>query len=256
MLTANRSNVGCVRQINEDECWVGSINDYVYGAIVADGMGGHQAGDVASKMAVAAFCEAAKSGIPGQTCSRAESKMVMRQSIAEANSSVFARAAQEERFHHMGTTIVAAFVHDAIITIGHVGDSRAYKIANGKMEQLTPDHTLVNELVKSGQLTEQEAAEHPRRNVLTRAVGTDERVDIDVQSIDIAAGDIYLLCSDGLTNMVSDQQILNAIMNEELDLDGKADKLIQLALNGGGDDNVTVVLLQPSSDGMRKERLQ
>lgn len=256
MLMANRSNIGSVRQVNEDQSWTGKLSTGTALAVVADGMGGHQAGDVASRMAVEAFCFAMKSNLPGDGITLPEGKMLMRQAITEANSSVYELSSREERYRHMGTTIVAALLQEANIIIGHVGDSRAYKISEGAMEQLTVDHTLVNELVKSGQLSKDEAVNHPRRNVLTRAIGTDAHVEIDVQAVKWSSCDTLLLCSDGLTNMVSENEIVGAIMNEELELEDKADHLIQLALNGGGDDNITVVLIQPSADREREERLQ
>lgn len=254
MLTANRSNIGRVRQVNEDQSWVGQLNNGATLAIVADGMGGHQAGDVASQLAVDAFRSMFTMSAEKINLSLQEGKMLIRQAIANANEAVYAMAAQNDRYHNMGTTIVAALLKQDRAVIGHVGDSRAYKVSEGNITQLTVDHSLVNELVKSGQLSEEEAADHPRRNVLTRAVGTDPQVEIDVQMVEWSPDDVLLLCSDGLTNRISDQQILAAVTNEELEIDAKADHLIQLALDAGGDDNITVVLLQQSASTEREER--
>ncbi|OMF37515.1 serine/threonine protein phosphatase [Paenibacillus sp. FSL H8-0548] len=244
MLTANRSDIGRVRHVNEDQSWVSQLNNGITIAIVADGMGGHQAGDVASQKAVDAFRSMLVQSAAKADLSIQEGKMLIRQAISQANDAVFELASRNERYHNMGTTIVAALVKQDNAIIGHVGDSRAYKITQGVITQLTHDHTLVNELVKSGQLSEEEAAHHPRRNVLTRAVGTDSHVDIDVQAVEWSSEDILLLCSDGLSNMVSEQQMLQMVTSEQLELDAKADHLIQLALHAGGDDNITVVLLQ------------
>lgn len=244
MLTANRTDIGRVRQVNEDHSWVGQLDNGVTLAIVADGMGGHKAGDVASERAVEAFRAAAEQGASKPELSLQEGKMIIRQAISSANEAVFELASRNERYHNMGTTVVAALLQSGNAIIGHVGDSRAYKIAEGGIKQLTEDHTLVNELVKSGQLSPEEAANHPRRNVLTRAVGTDSHVDIDVQSVDWSQGDVLLLCSDGLTNMVSEQQMLEAVADDRPALGAKADRLISLALQAGGDDNITVILLQ------------
>jgi serine/threonine protein phosphatase PrpC len=244
LLTANRSDIGRVRHVNEDQSWVSQLNNGITIAIVADGMGGHQAGDVASQKAVDAFRSMLEQSAAKANLSIQEGKMLVRQAISQANDAVFELASRNERYHNMGTTIVAALVKKDNAIIGHVGDSRAYKITQGVITQLTHDHTLVNELVKSGQLSEEEAAHHPRRNVLTRAVGTDSHVDIDVQAIEWSPEDILLLCSDGLSNMVSEQQMLQMVTTEQLELDAKADHLIQLALHAGGDDNITVVLLQ------------
>lgn len=244
LLTANRSDIGRVRHVNEDQSWVSQLNNGITIAIVADGMGGHQAGDVASQKAVDAFRSMLVQSAAKADLSIQEGKMLIRQAISQANDAVFELASRNERYHNMGTTIVAALVKQDNAIIGHVGDSRAYKITQGVITQLTHDHTLVNELVKSGQLSEEEAAHHPRRNVLTRAVGTDSHVDIDVQAVEWSSEDILLLCSDGLSNMVSEQQMLQMVTSEQLELDAKADHLIQLALHAGGDDNITVVLLQ------------
>ncbi|MBH5316755.1 Stp1/IreP family PP2C-type Ser/Thr phosphatase [Paenibacillus sp. GSMTC-2017] len=254
MLTASRSNIGRVRQVNEDQSWVGQLNNGVTLAIVADGMGGHQAGDVASLMAVNAFRTAFEQHTERTELSEQEGKMLIRQAISEANETIYAMASQNERYHNMGTTIVALLVNDDSAIIGHVGDSRAYKVTSEGISQLTTDHSLVNELLKSGQLTEEEALHHPRRNVLTRAIGTDRNVDIDVQSLDLLPDDILMLCSDGLTNMVSEQQLLETVLNDELELEAKADHLIQLALDAGGDDNITVVLMQEAAKVKREER--
>ncbi|WP_054028072.1 Stp1/IreP family PP2C-type Ser/Thr phosphatase [Bacillus sp. FJAT-28004] len=252
MLTANRSDIGRVRHVNEDQSWVSQLNNGVTLAIVADGMGGHQAGDVASQRAVDAFRSMLEKSAAKADLSLQEGKMLIRQAISQANDAVFELASQNEQYRNMGTTIVAALVKQDNAIIGHVGDSRAYKITEGVITQITTDHTLVNELVKSGQLSAEEAAHHPRRNVLTRAVGTDSQVEIDVQAVEWSAQDVLLLCSDGLSNMVSDQEMLQTVTTDQLELDAKADHLISLALQAGGDDNITVVLLQEAAGTNRE----
>ncbi|OBZ16799.1 Stp1/IreP family PP2C-type Ser/Thr phosphatase [Bacillus sp. FJAT-26390] len=252
MLTANRSDIGRVRQVNEDQSWVSQLNNGVTLAIVADGMGGHQAGDVASQKAVDAFRSMLEQSAAKADLSLQEGKMLIRQAISQANEAVFELASRNEQYHNMGTTIVAALVKQNNAIIGHVGDSRAYKINEGVITQITNDHTLVNELVKSGQLSLEEAAHHPRRNVLTRAIGTDSHVDIEVQAVELSPQDVLLLCSDGLTNMVSEQEMLLTVTTEQLELEAKADHLIQLALHAGGDDNITVVLLQEAAGTNRE----
>ncbi|MFC4775488.1 Stp1/IreP family PP2C-type Ser/Thr phosphatase [Paenibacillus sp. GCM10023252] len=244
MITANRSDIGRVRSINEDRSWVGQLDNGITLAIVADGMGGHQAGDVASQLAVEAFRETLSESASKEGLTVDEGKMLIRQAILRANDAVYDIASRNEQYHNMGTTIVATLHVNREVIIGHIGDSRAYRITQNRIEQLTEDHTLVNELVKSGQVTAEEAAHHPRRNVITRAVGTDAEVEVDVQTLTLAEGDILLLCSDGLSNMVSDEVMLLMVSNPDSDLDTKAERLIQLALHAGGDDNITVVLLQ------------
>ena len=249
MIIANRSDIGKVRSVNEDSSWAERLNDDLALAIVADGMGGHQAGDVASQMAVDAFRELFQQDVIKHNLSLEECRMLLRQSITRANEAIFEMASRNEQYYNMGTTIVAALLSPGNAIIGHVGDSRAYRIASGRLEQLTEDHTLVNELVKSGQLNAEEAASHPRRNVLTRAVGTDAATDIDIQSVQWSDSDILLLCSDGLTNMVSEELLLETASDEMLALDERAGKLVELALQAGGDDNITVILLQTAGGG-------
>lgn len=241
--------------MNEDRCWVGHLPGGLTLAIVADGMGGHQAGDVASELAVNAFRSAFERHTDRSGMTEGEGKMLIRQAISHANETVYAMAASDDKYRHMGTTVVAALLHDGRAVIGHVGDSRAYRVTKQAIEPLTADHSLVNELLRSGQLSEEEAANHPRRNVLTRAVGTDAHVEVDVREMDWHAEDLLLLCSDGLTNMVSEEQIRAAAADDELELDDRAEHLIQLALEAGGEDNVTVVLLQDGGGDRGEERL-
>ncbi|NIK68585.1 MULTISPECIES: Stp1/IreP family PP2C-type Ser/Thr phosphatase [unclassified Paenibacillus] len=251
MITANRSDVGRIRHINEDRSWVGQLDNGITLAIVADGMGGHQAGDVASQLAVNTFRDMLEKSASKADLSMQEGKMLIRQALVMANDVVYDMASRNEQYYNMGTTIVAALYKEQQLIIGHIGDSRAYLITADGIAQLTEDHTLVNELVKSGQISLDEAAHHPRRNVITRAVGTDAQVEVDIYTAVLSDNDVLLLCSDGLTNMVSDEEMLQTVREEGLGLDDKADRLIQLALQAGGDDNVTVVLLQEESAAYR-----
>ncbi|WP_397326775.1 Stp1/IreP family PP2C-type Ser/Thr phosphatase [Paenibacillus sabuli] len=238
---AYRSDVGRVRTVNEDRAWASLAEDGGAVAIVADGMGGHQAGDVASELAVEAFRESLASF--GGKVSPDEAKARLAEALKRANGIVYDMASQNEQYHSMGTTVVAVLQQRNYAVVGHIGDSRAYLIEGGQIRQLTEDHTLVGELARSGQITPEEAAVHPRRNVLTRALGTDPQVEADVQEIAWQPGCMLLLCSDGLSNMVSDQEIVQTLEASDLDLDAKAEQLVELALQAGGDDNITVVLL-------------
>ncbi|MBW7474160.1 Stp1/IreP family PP2C-type Ser/Thr phosphatase [Paenibacillus oenotherae] len=251
MKMAYRSDIGRIRLVNEDRAWTEQTDTDLVVAIVADGMGGHQAGDVASQLAVDTFREALQ-GTPS-TLTLDERKILIRQAILQANEAVYDMASRNKQYHNMGTTVVAALLQAENGVIGHIGDSRAYKWRDGVLSQLTEDHTLVNELVKSGQITAEEAVNHPRRNVLTRALGTDELVEVDVRGIPWAPDDLLLLCSDGLTTMVSEEQISQTLQEDELDLDAKADRLVSLALQAGGDDNITVVLLHHADDTEQEE---
>jgi len=240
--TALRSHIGRVRQLNEDRAWVGSTPGGLTAAAVADGMGGHNAGDVASTLAIDSLSKslAAWEGI----LSAYEAEEQLKAIVLAANAAVFEAASRQPQYHNMGTTVVVALLDEREGLIGHIGDSRAYRVRGGAIEQLTDDHTLVNELARSGQLSREEAANHPRRNVLTRALGTDADVSVDLQRIDMLPGDRLLICSDGLSALVDKELILDTMNTEGVTLDQRADRLIALALTAGGDDNVTVVLIE------------
>ncbi|MGZ4106849.1 MAG: protein phosphatase 2C domain-containing protein, partial [Tumebacillaceae bacterium] len=167
--------------------------------------------------------------------------------MQSANRAVHERANSSERLNGMGTTLVACLFDEQHIYLGHIGDSRGYLYQAGNLRQLTDDHTLVNELYKSGQITAEEAQHHPQRNIVTRAVGTDSKVQADLLHMEWSAGDILLLCSDGLTDMV-DQKRLSAIVSGDQTLDAKVDALIDAALASGGHDNITVVAVQNQSE--------
>ncbi len=202
---------------------------------VADGIGGAQAGEVASGLAAAALRDAAGAGGGRE---RVEAL------VQEANRRVYVRQTHDAAVSGMGTTMTAALVEDGKIWIGHVGDSRAYLVRDGALEQLTDDHSLVAELVRSGKLSPEEADSHPQRSVVTRALGTDPTVDVDTFSIEAKAGDLFLLCSDGLTTMVSDAKILGEIERKRGDLRSAAKGLVRTANRGGGEDNITVVFFE------------
>ncbi|EFM12956.1 protein serine/threonine phosphatase [Paenibacillus curdlanolyticus YK9] len=250
MNTANRTDIGRVRQENEDSHWVGELQGGIVAAVVADGMGGHLAGEVASKLTVDALSASLGAVAPGM--SNEDCEALLRSAIKSANEIVFDTASGNERYSNMGTTVVVAVIEGERAVIGHVGDSRIYRLDADGLIQLTDDHTLVNELLKSGQITAEEAAHHPRRNVIMRAVGTDPEVEADVSITSLSSSDLLMLCSDGLTDMVSHEQMLATLQSETLDLDGKADRLIQLALQAGGDDNITVILLQGAASKNRE----
>lgn len=239
--TALRSHVGKVRQVNEDQAWTGTLGGGRTVAIVADGMGGHRAGDVASGLAVDSLVASLQAWKPDETGT--DKAALVRGWIRKANDVVYETASLNEQYHNMGTTVVLALIEGKQGWIGHIGDSRAYRYREGRLSLLTEDHTLVNELAKSGQLSPEEAAHHPRRNVLTRALGTDRDVEVDVIEIDWQAGDRLLLCSDGLSSLVEQAELDQALGQPAADLESQAERLVSLALEAGGDDNVTVVLV-------------
>jgi serine/threonine protein phosphatase PrpC len=203
---------------------------------IADGMGGAQAGELASSLAAGALRDDEGSAGSGE---RRVSEL-----IQEANRRVYLRSSQDAAASGMGTTMTVALVGDGAVAFAHVGDSRAYLIRDGKLEQLTEDHSLVAELVRSGKLSPEEAGTHPQRSVITRALGTDPDVDPDTFSIETEPGDLFMLCSDGLTSMVEDEVILRCIEENRGDLQAAAKALIRAANKGGGEDNITVVFFE------------
>jgi serine/threonine protein phosphatase PrpC len=220
------TDIGRVRERNEDSYLV---EPPLYA--VADGMGGARGGAVASSLALDRLEEQFRSG-----------KGSLAELIRSANRAVFERSISDRKVSGMGTTLTAATVDDEGAHLGHVGDSRAYLLRAGALRQLTDDHTLVNRMVKAGEITPQEAGTHPHRNVLTRSVGTEPEVDVDVEDVPLIDGDRLLLCSDGLTGMVTEAQI-RAILEATPDPQDAADRLIKAANRAGGIDNTTVVIL-------------
>jgi protein phosphatase len=207
---------------------------------IADGMGGAQAGEVASALAADALRELPE----GAGADR------LKALIQEANRRVHDRASTDASTSGMGTTITAAVVEsDGTVTFGHVGDSRAYLLRDERLEQVTNDHSLVAELVRRGELSPAEAEVHPQRSVITRALGTDPDIDVDTFSIEAKPGDLYLICSDGLSDMVDSGDLEVILRTHRSDLDGAARALIQAANKAGGEDNITAVLFETAGDG-------
>ena len=239
---ARASDTGKKRRRNEDS--------YVVAPplfAVADGMGGAQAGEIASRLAAAALEETDPGSLSGPE--------KVTSLIQEANRRVYERASADPSTSGMGTTMTVALVEGTEVTIGHVGDSRAYLVRDGSLEQLTEDHSLVNELLKSGKLSPQEAETHPQRSVITRAVGTDPDVDVDAFTVSANEGDVFLLCSDGLTDMVRDDDILDTVERFRDDLDRATKSLISAANRGGGEDNITVIAFTIAADGDETARM-
>ena len=204
---------------------------------IADGMGGAQAGELASRVAAAAIEE---------TAVEASGEEGLVAIVRTANARVFERALQDPAVAGMGTTATVALVDEeaGTIALAHVGDSRAYRYRDGVLEQLTSDHSLVGEMVRSGRLTEDEAAVHPHRSVITRALGTEPEVEVDTSTIDVAPGDLLLLCSDGLSAMMRDDEIARVVGASGGDPTVAGEELVRAANAAGGDDNVTVVLFE------------
>ena len=207
---------------------------------IADGMGGARAGEIASALAAGALNESG---------TRSGGEERVRELVQEANRRVHERASNDPATSGMGTTMTVALVEPSgDITFGHVGDSRAYVLRGDALEQLTDDHSLVAELVRRGELSASDAEVHPQRSVITRALGTDPDVDVDAFTIHPEAGDIYLLCSDGLSDMVAGEAIEEVMLANRSDLDDTAKALVRAANRGGGDDNITAVLFEIVAD--------
>ena len=236
ILVGVATDVGRVREGNEDSYLV---DPPLYA--VADGMGGARGGEVASQLALETIEGMAQAG-----------EGTLAEQVTEANHAVFARSQEDRSVSGMGTTLTAVHVVDGVGNVAHVGDSRAYLLRGGAMRRLTDDHTLVNRMVKAGEITADEAEVHPHRNVLTRVLGTEPEVKVDVQEVPLMDGDRMLLCSDGLFAMVNEEQI-QAIVETEPDPQRAADRLVRAANRAGGIDNITVVVLDAQDGDVRKD---
>src|SRR5579884_2804901 len=228
--TVCRSDTGRQRRENEDSAFAAAP---LFG--VADGMGGAQAGEVASRLAIETFQRGlAADGSPEQR---------LAERVRDANRRIYEKSRTESGREGMGTTLTAAYVDDGQLAIAHVGDSRAYLFRDGELTRLTQDHSLVDELLRQGKLTEEEAAEHPQRSIITRALGPEADVDVDTFTYAVQAGDLLLLCSDGLTSMISEEAVAGVLASAG-SLSEAAKALIEQANQAGGRDNITVVLFR------------
>ncbi len=241
MRIAARSDQGNVRANNED-CLAFDARLGV--AVLADGMGGLRAGEVASATAVEVVMQHLVENAVRLT--RREAPDALREALGLANRRVFALADSRREYNGMGTTVVVGAMHDGRFIAAHIGDSRAYRFRNGALERLTSDHSLVQQLVEQGILSAAEARRAPNRNIVTRAVGIEIDVECDVTEIDSVDGDLFLLCSDGLTDMLDDAAIARlCTANGDNEPSRLVDALIDAALREGGFDNVSVMALQP-----------
>ncbi|MCI1955338.1 MAG: Stp1/IreP family PP2C-type Ser/Thr phosphatase [Oscillospiraceae bacterium] len=237
----SRSDVGLVRKSNEDACRCGILSDHAAWAVVCDGMGGANGGNVASSVAVEEISETILSGYREGMDGDATRELIA-SAINRANEAVHKMAGRDVNLTGMGTTVVAAIVSDSLVHVAHAGDSRAYLILSDGIHQLTTDHSMVQEMVEKGDLTEQEARKHPQKNIITRALGVESSIRIDYSETLAPEGCRLLICTDGLTNYVEEGQIF-ALAKE---LGGKelTERLVALAKSAGGGDNITVVVLE------------
>ena len=241
MKFACKTDIGRVRRSNQDSYAVGELPGGVAWAVICDGMGGASGGNIASSTAVKTVSEKiASSWRPGMSGNSIAN--MLKSVVAAANINVFDMAQSVEALAGMGTTIVVVLIADSVAHLVHAGDSRAYCFGQNGLRQITRDHSIVQNLVETGQLTEQEAREHPRRNVITRALGVNEMLDVDYNEVDLAPGDAILLCTDGLSSYLDAEQI-QAVLREAPFVE-YPDRLVELANEAGGGDNITVVAIR------------
>lgn len=236
------SDVGCIRELNEDcycICGFGDNSERGF-CILADGMGGHNAGEVASQNAVKLIAEemnrlleSGEKEIPGQ----------LSRAVSAANTGVYTMASENPIHRGMGTTVVTAFIDDGTAYVANVGDSRAYAVRDDEIVQITTDHSVVSELVMRGTITKEEARLHPQKNIITRAVGTDKSVRTDIFEYNYSPGDVMIICSDGLSTMLDDNRILEIIKSKKTSED-TVNSLIAAAKYEGGLDNITVICIR------------
>ena len=236
---AHRTDTGRQRHANEDSYFASAP---VFA--VADGMGGAQAGEVASRIAAGAF----EQGIGEAGAAEGQLEEI----ALDANREIHDLAQRDSSRAGMGTTLTAALLRGDEVALGHVGDSRAYVLREGELKRLTKDHSLVEELRRQGRLTPEEAEEHPQRSIITRALGPEPEVKVDTMTVPAKAGDVFLLCGDGLTTMVSDERI-KQILSESRSLRSAVNKLIDEANQGGGRDNITAVVFRVAEEGEEAE---
>lgn len=238
------SHIGQVREINEDAYYISSSDLNLF--IVADGMGGHNAGEVASNVAINSIKNFMEKNMDKYMDKEEEVVCKMlKKAILEANHQIFLKAKEEEACQGMGTTLTVVLILSKVY-VGHVGDSRAYVIQNDDILQITEDHSLVAELVRNGSISENEAKNHPQRNMITRALGTDENVTIDIYTLDLKKDDIIVLCTDGLSNVIETHEIKNTMIDCH-NMQYACEHLVALANERGGHDNITVIAIKNQS---------
>ncbi len=242
MLVSGYSDKGIVRNSNQDAFLEGVTDFGATWAVVCDGMGGANSGDIASRLAADHFSAALKAGLR-PNMSEHSIMNLLRSAVTTANIRVFDKSKESPEFNGMGTTIVAALVISGTVYFIHAGDSRAYILSGDEFFQITRDHSIVQSMIEDGKLTVEEARFHPRKNVITRALGVDESVEPEFNVYDLNQGEIILLCTDGLTNFVDSEDIVS-ILKSSSDGNQKAERLVQEANKNGGGDNITAVVLE------------
>jgi serine/threonine protein phosphatase PrpC len=238
----SQSDVGLVRESNEDDCRCGVFSENAAWAVVCDGMGGVNGGNIASSIAVQKISETILAGYREGMNGNSVRELIV-SSIAGANKAVHEMAGSDVMLTGMGTTVVAVVISDSMVHVAHAGDSRAYLLSpDGEIHRLTTDHSVVQEMVDKGDLTEQQAKVHPQKNIITRALGVESSLRIDYSETSISPGSRVLICTDGLTNYVEEESL--SALSKEYSGKELTERLIGLAKEAGGGDNITVVLLE------------
>ncbi len=240
MNIAGRTDIGCKRTENQDNFRAGRLPCGAAFAFVCDGMGGAAGGKLASEMLCSGMEDMLYNRLP-QTTERDDIKSLLLDSVSEGNNEIYALAQRDKNKTGMGTTVVAAVVRDGLLHLVNVGDSRCYLLRNGILQLLTKDHSIVQDLLDNGEVSQEQARLHPKKNLITRAIGVGETVDLDYSAYEISPGDKLLLCSDGLTNC-ADESAIQMILQTSPFFD-ITEKLIKLAKTGGGLDNITTVVI-------------
>ena len=237
------TDIGKKRVVNQDNIYVSTrpVGNLPNLFVVADGMGGHKAGDYASRYATDAVVESISAN------SETDIKKIITKAVEDANSLVFKKSAENEDFRGMGTTLVIAAISGDELTVANIGDSRLYLIEGSSIKQLTQDHSLVAEMVRMGQIDEQEARRRPDKNIITRAIGISEVIHADFFKSKVKSKEYVLLCSDGLSNMLEDSEMLSAVTSSD-PLEKKTSMLIDLANQKGGKDNISVIIIEPENE--------
>jgi len=241
MKVYSATDVGQIRKMNQDFIFTSAepIGNLPNLFVVADGMGGHNAGDYASRYGVSVLTETVRKDPDNNPV------VILRAGIEAANRAVLEKSKSDESLYGMGSTMVAATVVDGCLYVANVGDSRLY-LLDGDLRQVTQDHSLIAEMVRMGELTPEEGANHPDKNIITRAIGTSEEIKIDFFDVKLEKNSIFMMCSDGLYNMV-EKKIISQVLKDD-QIGDKAGKLVQLANAGGGLDNIAVIVVEPFTD--------
>ena len=244
----SQSNPGMIRSHNEDSVTFDASSGLV---VLADGMGGYNAGEVASGIAVSVISTELRHQLqsvkPEKKAAANDEDLgvvLLRENVQKANSSIYHAAASQPQYSGMGTTVVAGLFYDDRVAVAHVGDSRMYRLRGDSFESITRDHSLLQEQIDSGMISKEDARTSKNKNLVTRAVGIDEVVDAEVHVYDVQVGDIYLFCSDGLNDMVEDEEIGSVLQMLKANLSLASMELIQMANDNGGRDNVSVILVK------------